>query len=132
MPRRLGVVGGKRTLLTSTNHIIISSELAATTKGTTFILAEAFPFNKGEGEIFEIKATVFVETGAVGEIRLYDVTNAQIIASTTFSNVPRTVVSLGLASNLPVGDAVFEVQIRRSGGLNKFVSSEGLILEYPQ
>jgi hypothetical protein len=52
-----------------------------------------------------------------GDYRLFDTTNVQEIALVTGdTSVFPSVVSLGALSNLPAGEAIFELQLRRNTG----------------
>ena len=60
------------------------------------------------------KVVIKVATG-VGSIKLFDVTNSLTIAeNTNVSNTTYQIVSLGTLSNLPTGEAIFEVQLRHN------------------
>jgi len=52
---------------------------------------------------------------ALGEVQLFDFTNSTIIAtSATFGpNIPKAIINLGTISNLPTGQAILEIQLRR-------------------
>jgi hypothetical protein len=52
-----------------------------------------------------------------GDYRLYDTTNLQVVAQ-VLGNVAvfPAIVSLGALSNLPTGEAIFELQLKRNTG----------------
>ena len=49
-------------------------------------------------------------------IRVFDIINSLEIASGTFSNTSESIVHLGTISNLPTVSAIFEAQIKKTGG----------------
>lgn len=62
------------------------------------------------------KAVVWRITGTgTGHIKIYDLTNDLDIAEASFANSEQTILTLGALSNLPAGEAVFEVQMKRTG-----------------
>ncbi len=64
-----------------------------------------------------IKIITEVTGGGTGEIIIYDLTNALTIASVTGVAAMTTAYqSVGTLSNLPAGEAIFEVQLRVSAG----------------
>jgi hypothetical protein len=69
-----------------------------------------------------LKTTYSLRTataGTTGEIRLYDVTNAQQIQLQSFSTANVYSIYENLVyTNLPINAAVFEIQLRRSAGGN--------------
>jgi len=67
------------------------------------------------GAITKIYATVSQANGATTSIRIYDVTNALVIAELTgFNDTTTTIKDLGAISNLPSGQAIFEIQAKTS------------------
>lgn len=56
-------------------------------------------------------------TGAEYSVRLYDLTNARIIAEKTgLTNTEKEVIDLGTISNIPTNKAVLELHIKRTTG----------------
>jgi len=69
------------------------------------------------GEISKINAIVHIFNATSGDIRIFDVTNANTIAELTgFTDTIPTINDLGSISNLPSGEALFELQLLRTGG----------------
>ena len=63
-----------------------------------------------------IKAILHINGATDGSIRIYDVTNAQTICELTgFTEANPTIKDLGTLSNLPAGEALFEIQLKRTG-----------------
>lgn len=80
-----------------------------------------FPGTTAIGTPTKIQAIFYRISGAAGtgEIRILDVTNSLVIAELTGVNTGsgvETIQDLGVISNLPAAEAIFEVQIRRQGG----------------
>ena len=88
---------------TSTSYTIVSELIFA---GTTML-----------GTPTTIKA-ILEMTGATNmDCRIFDVTNALVIAEKLGNVVAiATIVDLGTLSNLSAGEAIWEVQVRRTGG----------------
>ena len=59
-------------------------------------------------------------------VRVWDVTNHNSICSATFSNITDKVNDLSILSNLPTGEAIFEVQMKVNG-MTKAIVTELLI-----
>lgn len=80
-------------------------------------------------EIVTIKAIGSTQTGGTnGQFRVRDITNNQNIAeSSSFAGVQRQIVDLGTVSNLPTGEAMFEIQAHRVGGPANCVFMDSLI-----
>jgi hypothetical protein len=50
------------------------------------------------------------------DVRLFDITNSQVIFSINLNHTVQVVSSISTFNNLPSTDAVFEVQARKNGG----------------
>jgi len=89
-----------------------------------------FPGSAITGALTEINALVRRNAAATSvSLRIYDVTNAQVIAELTgITNLDDDVISdLGVISNLPVGEAKFDIQgLRVSVGGGARVFFNGL------
>lgn len=76
-----------------------------------------FPGTTAYGTPTAAKIIGFVDPSTTGQVRLYDVTNKQIIAeSATFVNETKAILDFGTLSNLPAGEAIFEIQVVRVSG----------------
>jgi hypothetical protein len=95
------------------NDVVQSSSL-------TYERVAAFPFpGTSEMSISKINALIRRNGAATSvSMRIYDVTNAQVIAEVTgVTTLDETLITdLGTISNLPAGEATFEVQLLRVGG----------------
>ena len=95
-------------------------EMSAQTTSTAYARVGAFPF-PGTAVIPTISKIngILRKNGAATSMsaRIYDITNAQVIAEVTgIINLDATVItSFGSVSNLPIGEAVFEIQLLRVG-----------------
>lgn len=93
------------------------------TRSTTFVTASRFLF-RGTNKVgipthaYLIGAAT---SGQTAEVRIYDVTNAQTICTTTYTGTAQAIRGPLSVINLPAGPAVFEVQVRRSAGGNSDV-----------
>lgn len=69
------------------------------------------------------------QTATDGTVQIYDVTNSLVIVekSAITSTIP-IIIDLGTLVNLPTGEAVFEIQAKRTGGGAMFVDS--LLIEF--
>jgi hypothetical protein len=86
----------------------------------TYERVAAFPYpGSGVTSISKIFALLRKNGAATSvSMRIYDVTNAQVIAEVTgvVTQDDTDITSLGAISNLPVGQATFEIQLLRVGG----------------
>ncbi len=78
-----------------------------------------------------IKALVEPESATrTFSIRVYDVTNSEVIAEATglFGPISMSVFDLGALTNVPAGEAVWEIQLKRpSGNANKINALLGFV-----
>jgi hypothetical protein len=75
-----------------------------------------FPGSTAVGTPTAIKSLVWNDSGSGSSIRIYDRTNSNIIAElTSFSGSSPQLLDLGTLSNVPTGQAVFEVQTKKGG-----------------
>ena len=88
---------------------------------TTYERVAAFPFS-GTAVIPTISKinALLRRNGAATSVsmRIYDITNAQVIAEVTgVTTLDETAITdLGVISNLPAGEATFEIQLLKVGG----------------
>jgi len=105
------------------------------TKSTSYTSVAVFAFPGNDTvDITGIQAVVRAsKSGQNCDVRIYDVTNGNVIATGSGSGSTNTIADLtGTINNTPSDDAIFEVQIKRSGssgGGNK-VYIEGLNMLY--
>jgi hypothetical protein len=62
-----------------------------------------------------------------GTVQIYDVTNSTVICSVQVTANTPTLLSFGTLSNIPTGEAVWEIQVSSSGGV---VSIDSLSIQY--
>jgi hypothetical protein len=81
------------------------------------------------GAPLAVKAVMWVSAGAEAWARIFDVTNDAVICEggSTTSEVAE-VVDLGTVQNVPTGEAVWELQVKRSGSEGRIHS---LSIDYP-
>jgi hypothetical protein len=84
----------------------------------TFELVSSFLYDGTDthAPIIQIQSIVKSESGSTGEVRIYDITNNNVIALGMFTNAEYGLLDLGTISNLPTGPSIFEIQIRRESG----------------
>lgn len=63
-------------------------------------------------------------------IRIIDRKNGQVLLTTNLNNTSETRQELGVLSNLPEEESVFQVLVKRNGGSNKQVYVENINIEY--
>ncbi len=94
---------------------------------TTYATFSSFLFKGTDvlGPVTSIQALVFCATlGKAGDIRVYDFTNNQVIAEYLgFDSETPIVITLNGLSNVPVGDAIWEVQMRKQSNKNVYLCS---------
>ena len=94
----------------------------ASTTSSTFVVLETFIYNGTTTDNTLTTAISVVETSngaATGEIQLFDFTNSLIIATSAIfgpTSGVKIIVDLGTISNLPTGQSMLEVQLRRPTG----------------
>ncbi len=91
-----------------------------TTANREYQVAQSFPFIGTSKVVLESISVIAVQSGGDSnvtfDIRIHDVTNNTTIAEITGLNAPtKGIFSVGSLSNLPSGQAVFDLEIRRSG-----------------
>jgi len=92
------------------------------TSSSTFQVVDTFVYNGTTIDNTITTAIAVVETSntaATGQCQLFDLTNAQIIATSAIfgpTDAVKIILDLGTISNLPTGQAMLEVQIRRPSG----------------
>ena len=96
----------------------VSSNL--TTSSTNYQLAQSFPFiGASTVKLQSISIVAIVNGGGSGvnfDVRIRDTTNNTIIGQATgLRSVTKSIFSVGALSNLPSSEAVFDIEIRRSG-----------------
>jgi len=106
-----------------------------TTSSTVYTVMARFTF-PGSDEVGipkGISSIVWKDAGGGGttvDIRIFDLDNALVIAELTgiTDGVP-TVHDLGVLANIPTGEAIFEVQMKRTGG-GATAATSGLKMEF--
>ncbi|MBV1928307.1 MAG: hypothetical protein KUG81_02190 [Gammaproteobacteria bacterium] len=99
------------------------------TQTTTFAVRGNVTYDGTTTDNTITKIQAIVETTndvATGQVRIFDFTNSNIIATSaifgpTVGGFPKTTIDLGAISNLPTGQALLEIQLRRdnvAGGGN--------------
>ena len=70
-----------------------------------------------EGTPTLIKIIAEVASGSTGSIRLFDATNSLVIVEKTgISSTTPSIIDMGTISNVPTGEAIFEIQLKNSLG----------------
>jgi len=90
------------------------------TKSGTYVVAARFVFRGTTallGSPDSAKFIVSASGSATAAVRLYDVTNGNVIAEVTgITGEAAQVATDATLANLPAGEAVFEVQVKRTAG----------------
>ena len=67
---------------------------------------------------------VIARTSATsGDIKVFDSTNSLTIVEKNITNIPDEIIDMGTLSNLPASEAIFEIQMKRTGGGSTFISA---------
>ena len=100
--------------------------------GTSYARVSAFIFEgtTALGNITNIAANIWRNIATTVDVRVYDVTNTALIAELTgiTSTSSANIEDLGSITNLPAGEALFEVQILRTGGGGGAMARIGAII----
>nr|QBK85691.1 MAG: hypothetical protein LCMAC101_02860 [Marseillevirus LCMAC101] len=115
----------------STLPVSFRFEGPTTTTSNTFVVFASFIYNGTDIDNTMTTGMVVVETSsgaATGQVELFDLTNSLIIATSAIfgpTSGVKIIVDMGTISNLPTGQALFEVQLRRpsAGGGNAGIHS---------
>ena len=101
---------------------------------STYFTAHTFPFQGTDalGAPKAIKAIAGWIDNTTQSVRVYDVTNNQVICERTdITNEYPSIEDLGALSNLPSDLSIFEVQLKRpSGGPAKETAVASLYMEF--
>lgn len=103
------------------------------TKNSTYTTFYTFLFpGTNETTLTNVKFISYADNGVTSyDARIYDVTNNIEIGSGTYSNNTDTINGITSLSNLPASEAMFEVQLRQTGGTgNKSVYLDDVTLFY--
>jgi hypothetical protein len=102
----------------------------ASVSSTTFVVLSSIVYRGTATDNVITQILAVVETSsinAIGQVQVFDFTNNNIIAtSNVFFSVSKVIVNLGVISNLPIGQAILEIQLRRennTGGGNAAIHS---------
>ncbi len=99
-----------------------------TTSSTYITVADLiFRGTSSVGSPTAIKVTGWSDSGSTGAARIYDVTNSLVICeNASYTETVKTIQDLGAISNLPAGEAVWEIQVKRAtgtGGSSTYISA---------
>lgn len=104
----------------SNSSVIEQSFPEVSANSTTWVRAGELFIFPGTDNIVNpsaAKMIAWVDSGATGAARLYNLTSASVIAtSASFSSTSETIQNLGTLTGLPTGAAMFEWQIQRVTG----------------
>jgi hypothetical protein len=95
------------------------AEVNAYTSSTSYAVLARFIFlgTTSLGTPTAIKALAFRDVETTYGIRIYDLTNSNVICELTLqTNITVAIKNMGTLSNLPTGESIFEVQMLRTGG----------------
>lgn len=97
---------------TSSSPYIQNATASFTTEARLY-----WPGSTAFGTVSQIKAIMELSAGTVTSsgIQIYDSTNSLVIATVSFLNLNPTIVDLGALSNISAGEAIWDIQMRRSG-----------------
>jgi len=96
------------------------SGVVTTANSASYVLLSSFIY-RGTGTdnvITSASAVISTSAGTTGQIRIVDRTSTLVICETAVFGPSTTVsiISMGVISNLPVAQTIFEVQMKRVGG----------------
>lgn len=76
-----------------------------------------FPGEDEVGNVTEIKAVGRIDSGATNySVKFVDITNVAVISETTFTNTVDQIITLTTPSNISTTEAIWELQLKKSGG----------------
>ena len=109
----------------------VSTEVTSTVTTTTYSTVGSFSFDS-EVIIKSIKIVSRMESGITSyDLRIFDTTNSKTLAEVNFANTSDQINDMGTLSNIPVVDAIFEIQAKRNGGnSNKKITIRDVSVSY--
>lgn len=113
MPINLDTLGSRQIIFAA------GAEVSSKGNNAAFATAACFIYRGSAlwGNLKQIKGTSKVDAGATGRLRIQDVTNGLTIAtSAVLSNTVNSVTDFGAIANVPVDEAVWELQMIRDTG----------------
>lgn len=96
-----------------------SNKLSLQTASGSYVVKALLHFRGSTtmGTPANIKVTAWREGGTSAHIKIYDLTNSLAIAeASTTSTTQGNLLDLGTISNIPTGEAVFEIHMKATGG----------------
>jgi len=112
-------------------HISIADDATfyATRSSTSWVVVRnfLFPGTTNIGTPSSFKARVGSAGGNPADIRLYDADNSNVIAQVDNFTGTATTVTDNSLTNLPSGEALFEIQVRGNTAANVYISYAGLL-----
>lgn len=88
---------------------------------------------KGEKaeSIQEIKVLVCQDSDITSyDVKIYDRTNDKVIAEQNFTNTSIAINNMGTLNNLPKNESIFDVLVKRNGGVDGCVNFNEIVMEY--
>lgn len=114
--------------ITNTAQIIIDGS----TNNTSYENLVSFIYwgTANGGSLTALKGIMYKNPNVTSySARIYDITNDLVIAEVTgLSNDTAAIIDFGAISNLPTGNAIFEIQMFRTGGGAKYVYMDSISL----
>lgn len=126
-----GLVAAHRPPKPRNYTIQVSAKLDAICN-STYTTVATFKFSASMGGINYIEIIARGDTTTTFALRVVDVTNVNVVATKTgLTNTEATVIDMGDISNVPVSDAVMEVQVSlTSGDAKKYAYCHSVIVYY--
>lgn len=101
-----------------TGKALLFDAVTTVSTSNTYVVASTafFPGTTVMGTPTRVVAIGNVASGVTGQVRLFDLTNSVEIASSTYTNTTKTITNLTISGAWPFGEAILEVQFRRTVG----------------
>jgi hypothetical protein len=104
-----------------------NSQPDVSTSSVTYTIVASFVYGGSTAVGTPTYMKAILHTSATsGDIKIYDVTNGNTIVEKNFTNTTKAIIDLGTLSNIPTGESIFEVQVKRTGGGNAFIGALNL------
>lgn len=102
------------------NYFKSSATSENSTNTSTYITIMSLTvLGESVNQIKNIKVLSYLTGSTVSyDVRIFDSTNSLTIAEKNFSNSTSTINDMGTLLNLPLGEAILEVQVKKNGGNN--------------
>ena len=91
------------------------------TRRTSWTRVEMFVYEGSDamGVPHQIEAICYADSGATGELRIFDQTNGNVLGTATITNTSEDKIDVAIINDWPNDTALVEIQAKRTSGTSK-------------